>query len=82
MSATLCAHALSPCTQAMDDASMKKSEIDEIVLVGGSTRIPKVRAPLPNWVMARHSGWQRALCKLDLPVSLECVRPLVAALDG
>eukprot|EP00967_Tisochrysis_lutea_P139335 scaffold253034_cov18-Tisochrysis_lutea.AAC.2 len=35
-----------PCVcpvQAMDDASLKKSEIDEIVLVGGSTRIPKVR---------------------------------------
>lgn len=28
--------------QAMDDANLKKSEIDEIVLVGGSTRIPKV----------------------------------------
>jgi heat shock protein 5 len=27
----------------MDDSSMKKSEIDEIVLVGGSTRIPKVQ---------------------------------------
>ena len=25
----------------LDDAAMKKTEIDEIVLVGGSTRIPK-----------------------------------------
>ncbi len=27
----------------LDDAGMKKSEIDEVVLVGGSTRIPKVQ---------------------------------------
>ncbi len=27
----------------MDDANLKKDEIDEIVLVGGSTRIPKVQ---------------------------------------
>jgi len=27
----------------LEDAGMKKSEIDEIVLVGGSTRIPKVQ---------------------------------------
>jgi len=27
----------------MNDAGMKKSEIDEVVLVGGSTRIPKVQ---------------------------------------
>ena len=26
----------------LDDAGMRKSEIDEVVLVGGSTRIPKV----------------------------------------
>jgi len=29
--------------QVLDDAGMKKSEIDEVVLVGGSTRIPKVQ---------------------------------------
>jgi len=33
---------IAPVQQVLDDASMKKSEIDEIVLVGGSTRIPKV----------------------------------------
>ena len=33
---------LKPVQQVLDDASMKKSEIDEVVLVGGSTRIPKV----------------------------------------
>jgi len=34
---------ITPVQQVLDDASMKKSEIDEIVLVGGSTRIPKVQ---------------------------------------
>jgi molecular chaperone DnaK len=32
-----------PLLQALKDAKMKPSEIDEVVLVGGSTRIPKVQ---------------------------------------
>jgi molecular chaperone DnaK len=32
-----------PLLQALEDAGMKPSEIDEVVLVGGSTRVPKVR---------------------------------------
>ncbi len=32
-----------PLTQAMKDAKLQPSEIDELVLVGGSTRIPKVQ---------------------------------------
>jgi len=32
-----------PCEQALKDARMKASDIDEIILVGGSTRIPAVR---------------------------------------
>jgi len=34
---------MGPVQQVMDDANMKKKQIDEIVLVGGSTRIPKVQ---------------------------------------
>ena len=34
---------LGPVQVALDDAGMKKNEINEIVLVGGSTRIPKVQ---------------------------------------
>jgi molecular chaperone DnaK len=34
---------LKPCRQAMEDAGLNKSQIDEVVLVGGSTRIPKVQ---------------------------------------
>ncbi|TWT81627.1 Chaperone protein DnaK [Planctomycetes bacterium CA13] len=33
-----------PVLQALKDANMSPSEIDEVVLVGGSTRVPKVRA--------------------------------------
>ena len=33
---------IQPVQQVLDDSGFKKSEIDEIVLVGGSTRIPKV----------------------------------------
>ena len=32
-----------PCKQALKDAGLKPQQIDEVVLVGGSTRIPKVR---------------------------------------
>jgi heat shock protein 5 len=34
---------LKPVQKVMEDGEMKKNEIDEIVLVGGSTRIPKVQ---------------------------------------
>merc|ERR550525_1253901 len=34
---------LKPVSQVLKDKGLKKSEIDEIVLVGGSTRIPKVQ---------------------------------------
>jgi molecular chaperone DnaK len=32
-----------PCKQAMSDAGLKASDIDEVVLVGGTTRVPKVQ---------------------------------------
>jgi molecular chaperone DnaK len=34
---------LGPCRQALKDAGFKASDIDEVVLVGGSTRIPLVQ---------------------------------------
>jgi Fe-S protein assembly chaperone HscA len=34
---------LEPCRQALADAGLQPSQIDEVVLVGGSTRIPLVR---------------------------------------
>jgi len=35
---------LGPVGRVLDDADVSKSEVDEIVLVGGSTRIPKVQS--------------------------------------
>ena len=32
-----------PCTRALEDARLSAAQIDEVVLVGGSTRIPKVQ---------------------------------------
>jgi len=34
---------IGPCKKAMEDAGMSPSDIDEVILVGGSTRIPKVQ---------------------------------------
>ena len=34
---------LEPCRQALKDAGVDSSKIDEVVLVGGSTRIPKIQ---------------------------------------
>jgi molecular chaperone DnaK len=36
-------HSMEPVKQALTDAGLKPSDIDEIVLVGGSTRIPKIQ---------------------------------------
>jgi len=38
-----------PVKQVLDDAKVKKSEIEEIVLVGGSTRIPKIQDTLVSF---------------------------------
>jgi len=32
-----------PCKQAIQDAGLKPADVDEVILVGGSTRIPKVQ---------------------------------------
>ena len=34
---------VNPCVQALKDAGLDKSEINEVILVGGSTRIPKIQ---------------------------------------
>jgi len=40
---------LKPVEQVLKDAKLKKADIDDIVLVGGSTRIPKVQAMLEEY---------------------------------
>jgi L1 cell adhesion molecule like protein len=41
--------ALAPLDQALRDAKMSKGDIDEVILVGGSTRIPKLQEMLSNY---------------------------------
>ena len=40
---------IKPVEQVLKDAKVKKSEIDDIVLVGGSTRIPKVQGMIEEY---------------------------------
>jgi molecular chaperone DnaK len=39
----LVARTIGPCKQALSDAKLSASEIDEVILVGGMTRMPKVQ---------------------------------------
>jgi len=43
MTSDLVQRTLEPCKKALSDAGLKASDIDEVILVGGSTRIPKVQ---------------------------------------
>jgi molecular chaperone DnaK len=43
MIADLLERSKTPCTKALSDAGLQPAQIDEIILVGGSTRIPKVQ---------------------------------------
>ena len=40
---------IEPCKKAMADAGLQPSQIDEVILVGGSTRIPKVQEMVQNY---------------------------------
>ncbi|CAF3234752.1 unnamed protein product, partial [Rotaria sp. Silwood2] len=40
---------LIPVEKVLEDGDLKKSDIDEIILVGGSTRIPKIRQLLKEY---------------------------------
>jgi molecular chaperone DnaK len=40
---TLVERTLEPCRKALKDAGLNTSDIDEVILVGGSTRIPKIQ---------------------------------------
>lgn len=50
---------LVPCSQALKDAGLQASQIDEVVLVGGSTRMPLVRQRVKEFF------GKTPLCDLD-----------------
>ncbi len=43
LSADLVRRSMEPCKKALSDAGLSPSDIDEVILVGGSTRIPKIQ---------------------------------------
>jgi len=43
ITADLVTRSMNPCKKALEDAGISASEIDEVILVGGSTRIPKIQ---------------------------------------
>ena len=43
LASSLVKRTLEPCKKALSDANMKPSDIDEVILVGGSTRIPAIQ---------------------------------------
>lgn len=65
---------LLPITQALDDAKLKKSDIYKVVLVGGSSRIPKIQD-----MLKKYFGKDDILCNSINPD--ECVA-LGAALQA
>ena len=40
---------IGPCKVALNDAGLKVNEIDDVILVGGQTRMPKVQAEVQNF---------------------------------
>ena len=40
---------MEPVIQVLKDAKLTKDQVDDIVLVGGSTRIPKIREMIKNY---------------------------------
>ncbi len=86
---------MEPCKKALADAGMKTSEIDEVILVGGSTRIPKVqelvkeffgkepnRSVNPDEVVAVGAGIQGGVLAGDVTdVLLLDVTPLTLGIE-
>ncbi|MFV0539166.1 MAG: molecular chaperone DnaK [Dysgonomonas sp.] len=46
---TLIRKCIDPCRQSLSDAGFSASEIDEVILVGGSTRIPAIQAEVEKF---------------------------------
>lgn len=49
MTEDLVKRSLGPCKKALEDAGLKASEIDEVILVGGSTRIPAIQKAVKDF---------------------------------
>jgi molecular chaperone DnaK len=49
LSDNLVKRTLDPCQKALDDAGLSKEEIHEVILVGGSTRIPRIQQAVEDF---------------------------------
>jgi molecular chaperone DnaK len=49
LTADLIEDTLKPCSQALDDAGLKPSDIDQVILVGGQTRMPLVQTKVAEF---------------------------------
>ncbi len=88
-------NSLEPCRKALSDASLKASEIDEVILVGGMTRMPLVQQKVkaffgkephkginPDEVVAIGAAIQGAVLKGDVKdVLLLDVTPLSLGIE-
>lgn len=63
LSAGLVERTMKPTRQALNDADMKASDIDKVLLVGGSTRIPAVQEAIKKEIEKSH---QKALTQTKL----------------
>ncbi|ACX84024.1 dnaK protein [Blattabacterium sp. (Periplaneta americana) str. BPLAN] len=55
LSENLIRRSINPCTKALKDAGLTTKDIDEVILVGGSTRIPKVQEGVENFFQKKPS---------------------------
>jgi len=56
MNADLFKKTLAPVQEVLDQAKLKKSQIDDIVLVGGSTRIPKIQEMIKDFFNGKEAN--------------------------
>ncbi len=45
---------IEPCHKALADAGIKASDIDEVILVGGSTRIPAIQRVVKEFFLVKN----------------------------
>lgn len=95
MTESLVQRSLEPCRKALQDAGLKTTEIDEVILVGGSTRIPAIqklvkdffgkepnRSVNPDEVVAMGAAVQGGVLKGDVKdVLLLDVTPLSLGIE-
>ena len=56
MAAVLVERSLQPCRQALADAQLKPADIDEILMVGGMTRMPLVQSKVSEFFNKKPNG--------------------------